>query len=51
MLYARLLLGAVTALLIIYYIMIIVQCFGGWKITNKKIKFNKLILPFYYWMV
>lgn len=51
MLYAKLILGAIVALLIIYYVMIVGQLFGSWKITNKKIKFNKLIIPFYYWMV
>lgn len=51
MLYAKLILGAIVVLLIIYYVMIVGQLFGSWEITNKKIKFNKLIIPFYYWMV
>lgn len=51
MLYSRLILGAIVVLLIIYYVMVVGQLFGGWKITNSKIKFNKLIIPFFYWMV
>ena len=51
MLYIKLLLGAIIVLLIIYYVMIIGQLFGGWKITDKQINFNKLIIPFFYWVV
>lgn len=50
MLYTRVILVAFVVLLIIYYFMVIGQLFGGWKITNKKIKMSKLIVPFYYWM-
>lgn len=51
MLYTKLILGAIVILLIIYYIMVVGQLFGAWKITNKSIKFIKLITPFYYWVV
>lgn len=51
MLYARLILGAVVILLAIYYIMVIGQLFSVWKVTKKKIKFNNLVIPFFYWVV
>lgn len=52
MLYAKLILGAIVVLLIIYYVMIVGQTvLVVGKLPNKKIKFNKLIIPFYYWMV
>lgn len=51
MLYTKLILGALVILLIIYYIMIVGQLFGIIKITNKSVKFTKLIIPFYYWVV
>ena len=51
MLYTKVILGAIIVLIVIYYIMVIGQLFGGWKITDKQINFNKLIVPFYYWAV
>lgn len=51
MIYARLILGAVILLAMIYYVMIVGQLFGVWKITQRQISFIKLCVPFYYWMV
>lgn len=51
MIYARLLLGAFIVLALIYYVMVIGQLFGAWKITQRPITFAKLCMPFYYWMV
>lgn len=51
MLYARLLFGAIVVLFALYYIMAVGQLFGAWKITNKRLTFSKLIIPFYYWVV
>lgn len=51
MIYARVLLLAFIVLAVIYYIMVIGQLFGKWKITNREIKFSCLCIPFYYWMV
>ncbi len=50
MIYARLIFLAFMLLATIYYIMIVGQLFGLWKITVRKISFNKLIIPFYYWI-
>ena len=51
MIYARVLLAAFIVLAVIYYVMVIGQLFGKWKITNREIKFSLLCIPFYYWMV
>lgn len=51
MIYSKLILGAIVVLFIIYYIMMIGQLIGIWKVTDAEIKFNKLIIPFFYWMV
>lgn len=50
MIYARFIFIAFLVLTIAYYIMIVGQLFGFWKVTLKKISFSKLIIPFYYWM-
>ena len=51
MTYAGVLPAAFAVLAVIYYIMVIGQLFGKWKITNREIKFSYLCVPFYYWMV
>lgn len=51
MIYARVLLAAFVVLAVIYYVMVIGQLFGKWKITDREIKFSLLCIPFYYWMV
>lgn len=50
MIYTKFVFGIVVILLVIYYVMIIGQLFGFWKITNQKLKFIKLCIPFYYWI-
>lgn len=51
MIYTRFILGAIVILTIMYYIMVIGHLFGKWKITEREIKFSKLCVPFYYWIV
>lgn len=51
MIYTRLILIAVMVLLFIYYAMIVGQLAGWWKITNRKMHFVNLCVPFYYWIV
>ena len=48
MIYARVLLAAFVVLAVIYYIMMIGQLYGKWKVTNREIKFSFLCIPFYY---
>lgn len=50
MIYARVILAALVALLLIYYFMIIGQLFGVCRITTKELEFTKLCIPFYYWI-
>ena len=45
MIYARVLLAAFVVLAVIYYVMVIGQLFGKWKITNREIKFSYLCIP------
>jgi hypothetical protein len=51
MIYARVLLFAFIVLAVIYYVMVIGQLYGKWRVTNREIKFINLCIPFYYWMV
>lgn len=51
MLYARVILMVLLPLAAIYYAMVIGQLFGKWKITQRRITFAKLCVPFYYWVV
>ena len=51
MAYFRIITAVVVLLMAIYYVMVVGQLFGFWKITYRKISFIKLCIPFYYWMV
>lgn len=51
MIYARVLFVALLILLLSYYIMVIGQLFGLWKLTDRRIGFSSLCVPFYYWIV
>lgn len=51
MIYARILLTAFITLAATYYIMVVGHLFGLWKLTQRRITFVKLCVPFYYWMV
>lgn len=51
MAYFRLITIVVVLLMFLYYTMIVGHLFGFWKITNKKVSFVKLCIPFYYWIV
>ena len=48
MIYARLLSVVLTALAILYYTLVILQCFGIVRFTKKAIKFPNVLIPFYY---
>ena len=51
MIYTRIILCAFILLAFIYYVMIVGQLWGAWRITARKITFPKLCVPFYYWAV
>lgn len=48
MLYIRILFIFFIAVYLFYYAVVIGHLLNCWKITNEKIKFSKLIIPFYY---
>lgn len=50
MIYTRFVFSIIVILLITYYIMVVGQLFGMWKLTTKKLEFIKLCIPFYYWI-
>ena len=51
MIYARVLFFAFVVLAVVYYVMMIGQLYGMWKVTDKEIKFSNLCIPFFYWIV
>lgn len=50
MIWIRLIMTIVFVLLVIYYGMIVAQLGGYLKITNRRMEFGRLIVPFYYWI-
>lgn len=51
MIYYRLFITAIVVLAALYYIMVVLHCFGVLKLSEKKVTFLKGIIPFYYWIV
>lgn len=41
--------GLFSALLIIYYVSLVIHIWGINKITEKEIEGKKILVPFYYW--
>lgn len=50
MIYLRVIIVFFALLVLFYYISVICQIFGISNFTDKEIKFNKAIIPFYYWL-
>jgi hypothetical protein len=50
MIYWRLLISGLVVLLAVYYISVILHCFGVIKLMDKEISFVKAVIPFYYWI-
>jgi hypothetical protein len=48
MIYARLIGTAVAVLVLVYYIFVVLQCFGLIRFSHEKITFPKVLIPFYY---
>ena len=44
----RFLIGIFILLYVIYYVLVCGHLLELWKITDKEIKFKKLLIPFYY---
>lgn len=50
MLYLRVIVILLIALLAFYYIMLVCHIAGWTNITNRKITVFRCIIPFYYWI-
>jgi len=50
MIYYRLLITAIVVLAAIYYITVVLHCFGLISLTEKKVTFLRGLIPFYYWV-
>ena len=50
MIYWRLLVSGLIVLGALYYIMVVLHCFGLISLTKKNVKFIKAVIPFYYWL-
>lgn len=51
MIWIRLVTFLISFLIGIYYIMLVIQLYGGIKFTNRKFTFLRCIIPFYYWIM
>ena len=49
MLWIRLILTLIAALLIIYYTTLVLHCLNVISFTKRKITITRCLLPFYYW--
>lgn len=35
--------------MLLYYFMVVLQCFNVIIFTNRKLTFKRMLIPFYYW--
>ena len=49
MTWIRLIIILAIVVAIVYYAMVLLQCFGVLSFTNRKITFKRMIIPLYYW--
>lgn len=50
MIYARIILVLLILLIVVYYAMIVAHLSGVINLTDRKVEFSKLCIPFYYWV-
>lgn len=50
MIWIRLFIPLLVGLMVIYYVMVALQCFTNFKMTNRKITMVRCLVPFYYWI-
>lgn len=48
MIYIRILFTLFAVCYVFYYILLFGHLLNCWKMTNEKIKFRKVLIPFYY---
>lgn len=50
MIYARIIGSIVGFMVLVYYLLVVLQCFGLIRFSHEKITFPKVLLPFYYFL-
>lgn len=50
MIWIRLFIPLLVGLMVIYYVMMALQCFTNFKMSNRKITMGRCLVPFYYWI-
>lgn len=50
MIWIRLFIPLLVGLMVIYYVMVALQCFTNFKMSNRKITMGRCLVPFYYWI-
>lgn len=48
MIYARIIGSVVGIMLLVYYLLVVLQCFGLIRFSYEKITFPRVLIPFYY---
>lgn len=48
MIYARIIGSVVGIMVLVYYMLVVLQCFGLIRFSREKITFPRVLLPFYY---
>lgn len=48
MIYARIIGSIVGSMVLVYYLFVVLQCFGLIRFSNENITFPKVLIPFYY---
>lgn len=48
MIYARIIGSIVGIMVLVYYMLVVLQCFGLIRFSHEKITFPRVLLPFYY---
>lgn len=48
MIYARIIGSIVGILVLVYYVFVVLQCFGLIRFSHEKITFPRVLIPFYY---
>lgn len=48
MIYARIIGSIVSVIVLVYYVFVVLQCWGLIRFSHEKITFPKVLIPFYY---
>lgn len=50
MIWIRLVIILLAVISLVYYAMVLLQCFDVIQFTKRKMTFNRMVFPFYYWI-